>query len=203
MPPNKRRRRTSSGQTSKPWSWLIAGLLVGALVMFLPSLQNWLPWIGKSADNTPPVENAIEAQKASTEQSTTPRFEFYTLLPKMEVAVPEPKPLSSQQQPKPQPKAPPEPSPKPTPKPSPSKSVPSQVYVLQAGSFRSYAQADKRKADLALMGVEATIQTVTIGNSKTWHRVRIGPSSNLPNLQRIRQQLRKNQIECQMFKVKS
>ncbi|QBQ53769.1 SPOR domain-containing protein [Nitrosococcus wardiae] len=201
MPPNTRRRRTSSSQTPPRWPWLIAGLLVGALIMFLPSLQNWLPWIRKSADHTPAIENTIEAKKINTEQSPPPQFEFYTLLPKMEVAVPEPKPLSPQQQPKPQPKRPPEPSP--TPKPSPSKSVPSQVYVLQAGSFRSYAQADQRKADLALMGVEATIQTVTIDNNKTWHRVRIGPSTNLPNLQRIRRQLRKNQIECQMFKVKS
>jgi cell division protein FtsN len=53
------------------------------------------------------------------------------------------------------------------------------------------------------MGIEAAIQTVTIDNSKTWHRVRIGPNANLAKLQRIRQQLRDNQIECQLFKVKS
>lgn len=196
----KRRQRAFTSQTPKPWPWLFTGLLIGALVVFLPSLQNWLPWKEKDANNTPASQNATQAKEASAEPAP-PRFEFYSLLPKMEVAVPEPKSPPSRQQPELQPQAPPEASSQPAL--TPSKSAPSEAYVLQAGSFRSYAQADKRKADLALMGVEASIQTVTIDNSKTWHRVRIGPSRNLTKLQRIRQQLRENHIECQLLKVKA
>jgi cell division protein FtsN len=85
----------------------------------------------------------------------------------------------------------------------PFKAATSEVYVLQAGSFRSYTQADKRKAALALMGIEATIQTIATDNSNTWHRVRIGPNANLTKLQQIRQKLRNNQIECQLLKIRS
>jgi cell division protein FtsN len=199
MPPNKRRQNTPHGRGPKPWLWLIAGLLSGGLIVLLPSFQDWGPWAEKDTDKAAAVKNTAKAKEASAEQPKLPHFEFYTLLPEMEVAIPEP--LISQQQPKPQPKAPAPSSLKP--KLLPSKSAPSEVYVLQAGSFRSYTQADKRKAALALMGIEAAIQTVTIDNSKTWHRVRIGPNANLAKLQRIRQQLRDNQIECQLFKVKS
>jgi cell division protein FtsN len=196
MPSNKRRQDDSHGQRSTPWAWLIIGLLTGALIF---SLQDWDPWAEKGTGKITGVQNNAKAKEASPEKPELPHFEFYTLLPEMEVAIPEP--LASQQQPKPRPKIPAESSSKP--KSLPSKSAHSEVYVLQAGSFRSYIQADKRKAALALMGIEAAIQTVTIDNSKTWHRVRIGPNTNLAKLQQIRQQLRNNQIECQLFKVKS
>jgi hypothetical protein len=196
MPSNKRRQNAPHGQRPKPWAWLIIGLLAGGLIF---SLQDWDPWAEKDTGKITGVQNTAKIKGANTEQPKLPHFEFYTLLPEMEVAIPEP--LASQQQPKPQPKIPAESSSKP--KPLPSKSTHSEVYVLQAGSFRSYIQADKRKAALALMGIEAAIQTVTIDNSKTWHRVRIGPNTNLAKLQQIRQQLRNNQIECQLFKVKS
>lgn len=203
MSPNKRRQHISPNQAPKPWPWLIVGLLIGASVVLLPMLQDWFFWAEKNGNNHPIIQNSAQAKEtASTEQEQpSPHFEFYTLLPEMEMAVSEPKLPPSHQQPKSPPKASPEPSPKP--QPSPSKSISLEAYVIQAGSFRSYAQADKRKADLALMGVEAAIQTVTIDNSKTWHRVRVGPSTNLAKLQKIRQQLRENQIECQLFKVKS
>lgn len=201
MPPHKRRQYISPHQTPKPWPWLIAGLLIGASVVLLPMLQDWFFWAEKNGHNHPIIQNSAQAKETASTEQPPPHFEFYTLLPEMEAAVSEPKLPPSRQQSKPPPKELAEPSPKP--QPSPSKSISLEAYVIQAGSFRSYSQADKRKADLALMGVEAAIQTVTIDNSKTWHRVRVGPSTNLAKLQQIRQQLRENQIECQLFKVKS
>jgi cell division protein FtsN len=194
---NKHRQITPPGQRPKPWPWLIIGLLAGGLIV---SLQDWDPWAGKrkSADKITVVQNTPKTQGAITEKPELPHFEFYTLLPEMEMTIPEP--LTSQQRPKLQPKAPTDSSSKS--KPLPSKSATSEVYVLQVGSFRSYTQADKRKAALALMGIEATIQTVTTEDN-TWHRVRIGPNANLAKLQQIRQQLHNNQIECQLFKARS
>ncbi|KFI24084.1 SPOR domain-containing protein [Nitrosococcus oceani] len=201
MPPHKRRQYISPHQTPKPWPWLIAGLLIGASIVLLPMLQDWFFWAEKNGNNHPIIQNNAQAKETVSTEQPPPHFEFYTLLPEMEAAVSEPKLPPSHQQPKLPPKESAEPTPKP--QPSPSKSLPPEAYVIQAGSFRSYSQADKRKADLALMGVEAAIQTVTIDNSKTWHRVRVGPSTNLAKLRQIRQQLRENQIECQLFKVKS
>ena len=67
-------------------------------------------------------------------------------------------------------------------------------YVLQAGSFKTYADADARVASLALLGIEARIQRVTIDN-KTYHRVRIGPIDDLDRLNVLRTRLRQADID--------
>ena len=46
------------------------------------------------------------------------------------------------------------------------------TYLLQLGSFRSSADAERLKAQLALKGIQTSIQTVTIDNGQTYHRVR-------------------------------
>ncbi|MFQ6005095.1 MAG: SPOR domain-containing protein, partial [Woeseia sp.] len=68
------------------------------------------------------------------------------------------------------------------------------VYVLQAGSFTRYEDADKRRAQLAMQGIESRIQRVTI-DDKTYHRVRIGPIDDLNKLNVIRNRLRQAQID--------
>jgi len=51
----------------------------------------------------------------------------------------------------------------------------STPYILQAGSFKTHQQAERLKATLALQGLEAHIQTVTINAAESWYRVYIGP----------------------------
>ena len=75
-------------------------------------------------------------------------------------------------------------------------------YMIQAGSFRSLEQADRLKAQLALHGIEATIQTVKINDNDTWHRVRVGPISNLSTLNQTRQRLHDNGIATIVVKEK-
>ena len=48
------------------------------------------------------------------------------------------------------------------------------VYVLQAGSYRNQADADRVQKQLALQGVQAKVQRVAV-DADVWHRVRIGP----------------------------
>jgi cell division protein FtsN len=48
-------------------------------------------------------------------------------------------------------------------------------YIIQTGSFRSLAQAEELKAQLALSGFEASIQTYKMGAKDTRYRVLIGP----------------------------
>ena len=74
------------------------------------------------------------------------------------------------------------------------------VYILQAGSFTRYADADRRKAQLALLGIESTIQRISI-DDQTYHRVRIGPISNLEQLNQNREQLRQAEIEVLRIRV--
>ena len=68
------------------------------------------------------------------------------------------------------------------------------LYVLQAGSFSRYEDADRRRAELALQGIESSIQRVTI-DDRTYHRVRIGPIDDLDELNMLRSRLRAARID--------
>ena len=77
------------------------------------------------------------------------------------------------------------------------------VYVLQVGSFRGSGDAESMRARLALIGLEAVVQTVAIDGEAAWHRVRAGPYTELRALNRARIRLRENQIEALALKVRS
>jgi cell division protein FtsN len=68
------------------------------------------------------------------------------------------------------------------------------IYVLQAGSFSEYKDADRRRAELALHGIESVIQRVSI-DDRTYHRVRIGPISDLNQLNMLRSRLHQANID--------
>jgi cell division protein FtsN len=74
------------------------------------------------------------------------------------------------------------------------------TYVLQAGSYRNFADADRVRAQLALQGVESKVQKVTV-DTDTWHRVRVGPITNLDELNRIRTRLRQADIDALVIRV--
>jgi cell division protein FtsN len=119
----------------------------------------------KPGPASPPEGPAAEADD---------RFEFYEVLPDAEVDVPE-QPART------------EPA---TPAPV---SVPG-TYVIQAGSFPDFAEADKVKARLALLGIVSEIQTADV-SGRRFHRVRVGPIDDLGELNRLRARLRQNGIE--------
>lgn len=50
-----------------------------------------------------------------------------------------------------------------------------ETYYVQAGSFPNEGDAEKLKAKLALLGLEANLQTAQIPDRGTYHRVRLGP----------------------------
>jgi cell division protein FtsN len=50
-----------------------------------------------------------------------------------------------------------------------------ETYFLQAGSFSNAEDADKLKAKLAMLGIEASVQIATIPDKGVWHRVHVGP----------------------------
>jgi cell division protein FtsN len=63
------------------------------------------------------------------------------------------------------------------------------VYVLQAGSYRQQAEADRIRAQLKMQGIDANVQRVAVDDD-VWHRVRIGPITDLAELNRLRARLR-------------
>lgn len=113
-----------------------------------------------------------------------PKFDFYTVLPEVEVVVPEtevipPDTAEAQQE----------------------TTTDKTAYMLQIGSFRKLSQADQQKAKLALLGIEAEIQKVSINNNDTWHRVRSGPYYGNEELNVVRNQLKKNGVNAIVIKL--
>jgi len=70
-----------------------------------------------------------------------------------------------------------------------------EIYYLQAGSFSNEDDAEKLKAKLALLGMEANIQTVTIPDKGVWHRVRTGPYQNSKEMNDARAALKQNGMD--------
>lgn len=161
--------------------WMLFGLGVGlsvALAIFMKDrdpgavVPEALP---APASLASAIDNNNEVATASREETPDRRFDFYNMLPNFEVIIPEQEPDVSRDR-------------------EPSAVVLPGVYVLQAGSFTEYVDADRRRAQLALQGVESRIQRVTI-DDKTYHRVRIGPTRDLDELNALRSRLRQAKID--------
>ena len=74
------------------------------------------------------------------------------------------------------------------------------IYVLQPGAYRDAAEAEKLRARLSRLGVEATIQRVAI-DADVFHRVRIGPYEDLGQLNAVRAKLRAADIDPQVMRI--
>jgi cell division protein FtsN len=74
------------------------------------------------------------------------------------------------------------------------------VYVLQAGSYRNQADAERVSAQLQLQGIDAKVQRVSVDND-VWHRVRVGPISDLAQLNKVRKQLQAADVDGLVIRV--
>ena len=157
--------------------------MVGGFIMFLVHLK----------DNVEPEQGTatVEQKEATKAKVIEPTFDFYTLLPEMEVVV------DNQQQAQTAVVTTPPPTQIAT-----ATSAVKESFLLQAGSFRSVTDADARKAELAFLGVESKVQKVTIDNKDTWHRVQIGPISGREQADVLQKKLKQNNIDSLLMRAK-
>lgn len=189
----KNARRTPSANKGAPgWVWFSVGLTMGLFVAVLVFLYGYVPQPStttahRSADGntTARTEKAAKAAASSNEvrSVSTPRFDFYTILPEREVRVPEHELAPPRRR-------------------STASAASPGRYMLQVGSFRKLAEADRLKASLALIGLQADIQTVAINGGDRWHRVRLGPYASVQMLNETRAQLRAHRMEAIILKDK-
>ena len=158
---------------------LAIGLAVAAGVWRYMSAAPAEPVVAKSKKAAPQSARDEAADKDAP--GTGSDYTFYERLPKFEVVIPE-KEKDVHRDVKPAPETRP------------------GTYVLQAGSYRNFADADSVRARLALQGVESKVQKVTI-DADTWHRVRIGPITKLDELNRIRTRLRQADVDALVIRV--
>jgi len=133
---------------------------------------------------------ASEAAAASGVGESKPRFEFYKVLTdKQDATVPvqkgSDKPAATESKPTPAQAVQPA-----------EKAAAKETYFLQAGAFSNADDADKLKARLAMLGMEASIQTVTIPDKGVWHRVRLGPYKGTDEMNKTLAELKQNGVEA-------
>lgn len=185
------------------------GLIVMVLVL-VALVGSLMAYFGGDDEETPPLvslpapsepQQTQEVRSIPLPEKPKPKYEFYTELPKRQIEIskdeldqgiskaPPPKPTPATSPPPAQPKARSE-------EPAVSRDTSRKTgrYVIQAGSFRSHAQADRLKATLALLGINAHIEIGTGRNDARWHRIRIGPLNDPQEVQAIRRRLQENNI---------
>ncbi|SDY77019.1 SPOR domain-containing protein [Nitrosomonas sp. Nm58] len=74
-------------------------------------------------------------------------------------------------------------------------------YFLQIGSYKNANEAERMKAELALLGMIASVQTTESSDKSTWYRVRIGPYSKIDEIDQMRASLQENGIEANFVKI--
>jgi cell division protein FtsN len=166
------------------WRWLIAAALVGLLVAFLiflrtpdqPAVETLAIPAPKKEANTTPVK------KTSEPSPEKPRFEFYTILPELEVEIPETEIKMRKSEEK-------------------RGKVKPGSYVLQVGSFRKFSDADRLKAELAMLGIESNIESAKL-DEITWNRVKIGPFTSMTAVDVVRKRLRQQHIDAIVMSAK-
>lgn len=180
MAKRKRRRTSRSKQDYPGWMWMLFGLAIGLSVAFAVYLKDRGPAPQATAAQPASLQNALDDNDGIANEPEAPpqkekRFTFYDLLPSMEMVIPE-KTATAETELEPQ------------------AVVEPGTYVLQAGSFSTHDDADRRRAELALQGIESHIQRVKI-NDRNYHRVYIGPTDDLDELNLLRSRLRAAQID--------
>jgi len=182
--PPVRRKAQAQRHTGEPqprgksFRLFMTGMFTGVFLSFLFYLYK-LPALvepGQEIAMAPAPEVAAEIPK--------PVFEFYTLLPKQTMDVEEDvetvEPAADVSKP-------------PTPSAAP------QPYFLQAGSFRQKDDAERRRAELLLLGLEPKIEESS-SDSGLWFRVSLGPFESHDAMARARGLLASQNIEALLMK---
>jgi cell division protein FtsN len=178
----KRKTRRAKSAPMPGWIWMLFGLAVGLSVagaIYINDRQT------TGAESTKPASVPASAKRSvKGEASGSPKekkYTFYDLLPNFEVIVPE-----EDVEARPDVKSDPVTTP--------------GIYVLQAGSYTNYSDADRVKAQLAMLGIVSGIQKVSI-DDRAYHRVRVGPFDSLEKLNGQRQKLREANIDFLLVKI--
>jgi cell division protein FtsN len=178
---------------SKSGGGFLLGMFVGLVIGLGAALgiafylnKTPIPFMTKKPAAEKPADSGKTPEIAGMPGSKAPpaekpKFDFYKILPGSEETVSE-KDLKAAA------KAKPEES--------------QDIYFLQAGSFQNPADADNRKAQLAILGFEAAVEPVTLPDKGTWYRVRLGPYTKIDEINKMRSTMATNGIDVSLVKIK-
>ena len=219
---NQSRNSGGGGPGVQGLGILLTGIVIGSLGTIIwqgtqtpddgigAGLRQMMEESRDSVDDSAGLKDPAPTDQPQQQQQTS--YDFFTVLPEIEVVVP---PTPEEEKPKPEKSesdsasgdgespqtADAEEKPA-TDVNVEDKSVEaSSAYMLQAGSYRSQADAEKMKAQLALIGHGSTVQKVTIQGQGDFYRVRLGPFVSHDAMVKADQRLSANGIKSLRLKV--
>jgi cell division protein FtsN len=187
---SNRSNAASKGGTGSLMIGILIGLLLGlgislAVAWYINKMPTpFQPRSSQPAKGETPkasLPDTAKTEEKNIKAEGKPRFDFYKILPGSEEPATDQQFKEAQQKPSPQAK---------------------EAFFLQAGAFQNAPDADNLKARLALMGIEATVQTTTLPDKGVWHRVRIGPYTTVDDLNRARDTLKQSGVDTTLIKVR-
>jgi cell division protein FtsN len=152
------RAQVQSGSPATLSKAHVQGFIAGCASALLAAFgaEHW--WNDAEEALPAAVPSALNVQVESG-----PRFDFYQVLPNQELDLsPEIEPADLR-----------------------AASQSNTEYLLQVGSFRHESDADRRRGELALLGLEASIEAGD-GDNGRWYRVYLGPFTNRSEMARAR-----------------
>lgn len=172
--PATRRANTPQGGPPSLTAAHVKGFIAGAVAGVLIGAGGVVYLTKESAQLPLPV---ADVSGPTEESAPKPRFDFYTVLPNQNLDLAadiEPAELTTRQQ-------------------------DNDLYVLQAGSFRAQKDADQRRGELALLGLEGKIER-TQGDNGVWYRVYIGPFESRSAMAKARSITAQQSIDTLLLK---
>lgn len=192
--------RMSQATRNKSGGGFLLGVFIGLLIGLAIALgiafylnRTALPFSAKLSRSAKDADTAEKLpaiagmpQEGTAGGSTTPKFDFYKILPKGEEPMTEKQLKESMR--------------------ANAKGKPdsgTDIYFVQTGSFQNPAEADNQKAKLAILGIDSSVEPAALPDKGTWYRVRIGPYTKLDDINRVRQTLAQNGITASVVKLKN
>lgn len=162
------------------WKWLFIILLVAGFAYFLAFLNAEQKAISKKPQphKTKPQQSKSKKEK---QQNEGLRFDFYNILPEKEVIVGDYEVKTRIRE-------------------EYVGKAKTTQYLLQAGSFKNHKEADRLKAQLALIGIESRIEKYKVGDIE-WNRIKIGPFSKITSVENLRKRLRLHKIDVMVMEM--
>jgi cell division protein FtsN len=182
----QRRKKFDQRPGIAMWKWMLITAIFISFAVFLVYLWSTGPkqTNPQQISQTIPDKAGAENAEASKEEQKTevkpgpkaPQFDFYTILPKKEVVVPEYEIKTRTREER-------------------MGKAKETHYMMQAGSFKTFKEADGLRAKLAMMGFESKVQKAKVG-SVNWYRVKMGPYAQTGSVNTIRARLRQHGIDA-------
>ncbi len=220
---NRNNRHRPPEKSGGAFKWMfITGLLIGFVVFCVYLKSNGLKKLKQHLPQNPVIASVVQVvqpERLSSEMvekleqqpdslppevatelanGEAPQFEFYTILQEKEVVIPEHEIVTRTHA---------EVVTQPTEMPidsvdtTSSQTIPTEnsakssaTYMMQAGSFKNFVDAEKMRANLEAMGIEARVEKGKVGET-IYHRIKMGPYAQMSSVSTIRARLKQSGID--------